>query len=87
MIQTHEVLEGKRQKIMDKFRQYESFDDSIEDYGLSLRENKRYKPMLEAETLDEQITAPGKSGYATDPEYAKKITDIAKSKRLQVLVS
>jgi flagellum-specific peptidoglycan hydrolase FlgJ len=87
MVQTHEVLGGKRQKITDSFRQYESFDDSIEDYGLFLRENKRYQPMLEAETLDEQITALGKSGYATDPEYAKKIVDIAKSKRLEVLVS
>ena len=43
--------------------------------------------MLEAGTLDEQITTLGKSGYATDPEYAKKIADIAKSKRLEVLVS
>jgi len=87
MVQTHEVLDGKRQKITDTFRQYESFDDSIEDYGLFLRENYRYQPMLEADTLEEQITALGKSGYATDPEYAKKIADIAKSKRLEVLVS
>ena len=87
MVQTHEVLGGKRQKITDSFRQYESFDDSIEDYGLFLRENKRYQPMLEADTLDEQITALGKSSYATDPQYAKKIADIAKSKRLEVLVS
>ena len=87
MVQTHEVLDGKRQKITDSFRQYESFDDSVEDYGLFLRENYRYQPMLEADTLEEQITALGKSGYATDPEYAKKIADIAKSKRLEVLVS
>lgn len=87
MVQTHEVLGGKRQKITDSFRQYESFDDSIEEYGLFLRENKRYQPLLEAETLEEQITALGRSGYATDPEYAKKIADIAKSKRLEVLVS
>jgi len=87
VVQTHEVLDGKRQKITDSFRQYESFDDSIEDYGLFLRENKRYQPMLEADTLEEQITALGRSGYATDPEYAKKIADIAKSKRLEVLVS
>ena len=87
MVQTHEVLDGKHQKITDSFRQYESFDDSIEDYGLFLRENKRYQPMLDADTLDEQIKALGKSGYATDPKYAEKITDIAKSKRLEALVS
>ena len=87
MVQTHEVLGGKRQKITDSFRQYESFDDSIEDYGFFVGENKRYQPMLEADTLDEQITALGKSGYATDPDYAKKIADIAKSKRLEALMS
>ena len=87
MAQTHEVLGGKRQKITDSFRAYDSYDESISDYGEFLRANKRYQPMLEADTLDEQITALGKSGYATDPEYAKKISDIAKSKRLEVLVS
>ena len=38
--------------------------------------------MLNADSLDEQIAALGASGYATDPDYAKKIERIAKSKRL-----
>ena len=87
MVMTHEVVDGDRVKLKDSLRAYDSYDDSISDYGEFLRENKRYKPMLEADTLDEQIMALGKSGYATDPEYAKKIADIAKSKRLEVLVS
>ena len=78
---------GDRVKLKDSFRAYGSYDESIEDYGLFLRENKRYKPMLEADTLDEQIMALGESGYATDPEYTKKIADIAKSKRLEALAS
>ena len=41
--------------------------------------------MLQAATLQEQVEALGKSGYATDPEYADKVMAIAKSKRLEVL--
>ena len=85
MVATHEVIDGKRIKIKDSFRQYESFDDSIADYGSFLRENRRYKPMLDASTLEEQITALGKSGYATDPRYADKVKQIATSKRLEGL--
>ena len=85
MVATHEVIDGKRIKIKDSFREYESFDDSIADYGSFLRENKRYKPMLDANTLEEQITALGKSGYATDPSYANKVKQIAISKRLEGL--
>jgi flagellar protein FlgJ len=87
MVTTHEVVDSDRVKLKDNFRAYNSYDESILDYGEFLRENKRYKPMFEADTLDEQITALDKSGYATDPEYAKKIAAIAKSKRLEGLMS
>ena len=85
MVQTHEVVDGKRIKVHDSFRQYDSYDDSIADYGSFLQQNKRYKPMLQAATLQEQVEALGESGYATDPEYADKVMAIAKSKRLEVL--
>jgi flagellar rod assembly protein/muramidase FlgJ len=85
MVQTHEVVDGKRIKVRDSFRQYDSYDESIADYGSFLQQNKRYKPMLQAATLREQVKALGKSGYATDPEYADKVMAIAKSKRLEVL--
>jgi len=84
MVQTHEVVDGKRINVRDSFRQYDSFDDSIADYGSFLQQNKRYKPMLQSATLREQVEALGKSGYATDPEYADKVMAIAKSKRLEV---
>ena len=85
MVQTHEVVDGKRIKVRDSFRQYDSYDDSIADYGSFLQQNKRYKLMLQAATLREQVEALGKSGYATDPEYADKVMAIAKSKRLEAL--
>ena len=85
MVQTHEVVDGKRIKVRDSFRQYDSYDDSITDYGSFLQQNKRYEPMLQAATLQEQVEALGKSGYATDPEYADKVMAIATSKRVEVL--
>ena len=85
MVQTHEVVDGKRINVSDSFRQCDSFDDSFADYGSFLQQNKRYEPMLQAATLREQVEALGKSGYATDPEYADKVMAIAKSKRLEVL--
>ena len=85
MVQTHEVVDGKRIKVHDSFRQYDSYYDSIADYGSFLQQNKRYKPMLQAATLREQVEALSKSGYATDPEYADKVMAIAKSKRLEAL--
>ena len=85
MVQTHEVVDGERIKVRDSFRQYDNYDDSIADYGSFLQLNKRYKPMLQAATLQEQVEALGKSGYATDPEYADKVMAIAKSKRLETL--
>ena len=85
IVRTHEVVDGERIKVRDSFRQYDSYDESIADYGSFLQQNKRYKPMLEAATLREQVEALDKSGYATDPEYADKVMAIAKSKRLEVL--
>ena len=85
MVATHEVVDGRRVGITDSFRAYDTFDDSISDYGDFLRDNKRYQPILNADSLDEQIAALGASGYATDPDYASKVESIAKSKRLKDL--
>ena len=84
-VATHEVINGQRVAITDQFRAYESYDDSVRGYGDFLKENPRYQPMLNAETLEEQIAELGKSGYATDPEYADKVAAIATSKRMEDL--
>ena len=38
--------------------------------------NKRYQPLLQADTLEDQLEAIGASGYATDPRYKQKLKDI-----------
>lgn len=59
------------------FRTYDSMGDSVADYGrvLSL---PRYDAVRNAEGLDAQLAALGKSGYATDPRYGQKVGAIAR---------
>ena len=78
---THEVLNGKRVKITDSFRQYDSPEDSIRGYGDFLKANSRYRHFLGAgaENEDAQLSALQSSGYATDPKYAHKLKSIINS--------
>ncbi|WP_334067505.1 glycoside hydrolase family 73 protein [Nereida ignava] len=78
---THEVVNGKKVKITDKFRQYASPEDSIRGYGSFLKANSRYKHFLQAgaENEDAQLSALQSSGYATDPKYAYKLKSIINS--------
>ena len=69
----------------DSFRSYNSLEESVKDYGKFLQTNPRYKHFLKAKTLDEQIKALGKSGYATDPNYAKMVKLIVKGPTLKRL--
>ena len=77
---THEEVDGLMVKQKDEFRTYDSLEDSVRDYGLFLQQNKRYRPLLEAKTLDQQIDALAGSGYATDSKYGDKIRGIIKGK-------
>lgn len=78
---TNEVINGQTVRINDSFRQYEDIGQSVEDYGRFLRENPRYREMLQAGDIDAQIEALGRSGYATDPQYAAKVRQIANTVR------
>ena len=75
---THEIVNGKKVKITDSFRQYDSPEDSIRGYGKFLKANSRYKYFLRAgaESEDAQLSALQTSGYATDPMYAQKLKNI-----------
>jgi flagellum-specific peptidoglycan hydrolase FlgJ len=77
---THEVVNGKRVKITDSFRQYDNPEDSIRGYGKFLKANSRYRHFLRAgvENVDAQLSALQSSGYATDPMYSQKLKNIMK---------
>ena len=77
---THEVVNGKKVKITDSFRQYDTPEDSIRGYGKFLKSNSRYRHFLRAgaENEDAQLSALQSSGYATDPVYSQKLKNIMK---------
>ena len=77
--ETHEEdAAGLMRKQQDSFRAYDNLDESVAGYADFIANNPRYKPMLKAKTADEQISALGESGYATDSQYAEKIRAIVK---------
>ena len=82
-VTTHEEVDGLMVKLKDEFRTYDSLENSVKDYGKFLKANKRYKPLLEAESFNEQIDALAASGYATDTRYGEKIKEIALSDKLK----
>ena len=75
---THEVINGKKVKITDSFRQYDTPEDSIRGYAGFLKANSRYRHFLRAgaENEDAQLSALRSSGYATDPMYSQKLKNI-----------
>jgi flagellum-specific peptidoglycan hydrolase FlgJ len=76
---THEEdAAGLMRKQKDSFRAYDNLDDSVPGYAEFISNNPRYKPMLEAKTTEEQISALGETGYATDSKYGEKIRSIVK---------
>ena len=79
-VATTEIINGKTVKLTDKFRQYNSPEDSIRGYGSFLKSNKRYRHFLAAGASNEdaQLTALQQSRYATDPKYAQKLKAIMK---------
>lgn len=76
---TTEYVNGKPVRVNDSFRGYASPEDSVRGYADFLLENPRYRSMMEAQGLDAQLQALGKSGYATDPNYANSVGAIARS--------
>lgn len=76
-VATQEFINGKMVTVNDKFRKYGSMQESAADYVKFLQENKRYKGVLGAGTLEEAISAQSKTGYATDPMYGSKLSGIA----------
>lgn len=76
---THEYVDGVRRNETASFRAYSSPAESFADYVRLLKTSPRYQQALQAGT-DVQGFARGlqRAGYATDPQYARKVSQIAR---------
>lgn len=74
-VTTTEYVNGVAQKRVARFRAYDSYADSFKDYARLISESPRYAKARE-QTGSAQAYASGlqKAGYATDPEYAAKLS-------------
>ncbi|NLW21936.1 MAG: hypothetical protein GXY88_01560 [Tissierellia bacterium] len=68
--------------IVDKFRAYDSIEESIMDYLKLLGTSKRYERVKAAKDYREAARLIHEAGYATDPKYAEKLINIIESNRL-----
>ncbi|MDH0749141.1 flagellar assembly peptidoglycan hydrolase FlgJ [Pseudomonas sp. GD03842] len=76
---TSEFRDGKMVKETADFRSYQSYADSFHDLVSFLQNNNRYQATLKSADNPEQFVKElQKAGYATDPDYASKISQIAK---------
>ncbi|WP_137937451.1 flagellar assembly peptidoglycan hydrolase FlgJ [Chitinivorax sp. B] len=77
-VTTTEYVNGKAEKRVERFRAYESYQVAFNDYAQLLQSNGRYR-----EVLNQGHDAAGfakalqSGGYATDPNYANKLTKVA----------
>jgi peptidoglycan hydrolase FlgJ len=70
------------------FRRYGDWQQSFEDYGNLIQNNPRYQQALDVGSDPHAYArALQRAGYATDPHYARKISDIINSERFQRALS
>ncbi|WP_299205301.1 flagellar assembly peptidoglycan hydrolase FlgJ [uncultured Amphritea sp.] len=74
---TVEFRDGVAQKERAAFRVYDSYEQSFRDYAEFLTNSSRYQQALEqAGDPYQYLSSLQQAGYATDPEYAAKISRI-----------
>jgi flagellar protein FlgJ len=74
-VTTTEYKNGVAEKKVAKFRSYGSYEDAFKDYAKLVGDSPRYA-QAKLQTNSPQAFASGlqKAGYATDPEYAAKLS-------------
>ena len=81
-IETKEYIRGAWVTLKRPFRKYKSWDDSVDDWAKIISGLTRYSEAYRyAHTGDiaNYGIAVQKGGYATDPQYAKKLASLGKT--------
>jgi len=75
---TTEYVNGEPQRQLDAFRAYGSIDASFSDHSRLLQTSNRYAAARgTGDDIAAYAQALQRGGYATDPEYANKLTAVA----------
>ena len=77
-VPTLEFESGIPVRKVERFRAYDSPADSFRDYAALIRDSSRYASARSAgDNVEAFASALQQGGYATDPQYAQKITAVA----------
>ncbi len=80
-VETIEYKDGVARKEMAGFRAYSSYQESFDDYVNFIKTNPRYRTAIKMAGKPERYMHElQQAGYATDPNYAKKVMKIYQSK-------
>ncbi len=80
---TTEYINGVPQRMVEKFRAYNSYAEGFNDYAKLLLDNPRYAKVLQSTDAAAFASGLQRAGYATDPLYAEKLIRILNSEILQ----
>lgn len=77
-VYTREVINGQEVMMYDWFRDYGSYQESIDDHFSFLQKNLRYAAagVFEKKGDEHFAAALKKAGYATDPNYVQALIDM-----------
>ena len=76
-VTTTEYINGVPRKVAAKFRAYDSYEESFRDYAQLITNSPRYEKAQAIAKTGSAVayaTELQKAGYATDPEYARKLS-------------
>ncbi|MDO4903297.1 MAG: glycoside hydrolase family 73 protein [Limosilactobacillus sp.] len=87
VLATKEYINGQWIVIKGRFRVYDSWSDSIKDHTQLMlngtdTNNDNYQNVIQAKNYRQAAYALQESGYATDPNYAKKLITVIKAHKL-----
>jgi len=76
---TTEFINGEKQQRVEKFRAYDSYAESFKDFANLITNNPRFQNVVNnLDSVTSYANAMAKAGYATDPDYAKKLANVIK---------
>lgn len=79
-VTTTEYVDGAPRKVVAKFRAYDSYEESFRDYARLITENPRYeKALAKVNSVQGWAAELQRAGYATDPDYASKLSRAIRS--------
>lgn len=77
MANTLEFENGAMQKRREPFRTYNSPAESVADFANFIQKNPRYQSALDnADNPEKFLQEIHRAGYATDPDYSKKVVSV-----------